>query len=155
MNEPVVSGTKREPGQWLAGEFAGKHFVQFVNLDGTGRDRTEIAAKWIETLAAAVREVDPDRLVTVGMVDWSLDRPGLTSGFDPKKVAKPLDFVCVHVYPERGKVDEAIATLKGFAVGKPVVVEETFPLRCSGAEFDRFLTESRRARERMGHVLLG
>ena len=67
------------------------------------------------------------------MVDWSLDRPGLTSGFVPSTIAPAVDFLCVHLYPKRGKVDEAIKTLEGFAAaGKPVVIEETFPLFCGG-----------------------
>jgi hypothetical protein len=76
-------------------------------------------------------------------VDWSLDRKGLTSGFVPEKVAEDLDFLCVHLYPETGKLDQATETLRGFAVGKPVVVEETFPLKCSPQELDRFIEESR------------
>ena len=143
MNEPVVPGGKREPGGWLGPDFAGKHFVQFVTLDQKDRPRPEIARLWVTTLAAAVRAKDRDHLVTVGLVDWSLDRPGLTSGFVPAKVADDLDFLCVHLYPERGKVDEALTTLKGFAIGKPIVIEETFPLKCSGEEFSRFIHGSR------------
>jgi aryl-phospho-beta-D-glucosidase BglC (GH1 family) len=37
MNEPVVAGGKRKDGDWLPAPFAGKHFVQFINLDQ--RDR--------------------------------------------------------------------------------------------------------------------
>ncbi len=143
MNEPVVPGGKRAPGEWLGGDFAGKHFVQFITLDQKDRPRPEIARLWVETLAKAIREVDREQLITVGLVAWSLDRPGLTSGFVPKTIAGELDFLCVHIYPERGKVDQAIATLKGFAIGKPVVIEETFPLKCSGEEFARFIRESR------------
>ena len=36
-------------------------------------------------------------------------------------------------------MDQALETLKGFQVGKPVVIEETFPLKCSFDEFERFL----------------
>jgi hypothetical protein len=144
MNEPVVpGGPPRKPGDWLGPPFGDKHFVQVITLDQAGRPRPEIARKWIETLARAIRQEDPHHLITVGMVDWSLDRPGLTSGFDPTKVAGPLDFVSVHVYPERGKVEEALKTLKGFDLGKPVVIEETFPLKCSQDEFARFMKESR------------
>ena len=53
-----------------------------------------------------------------------------------------MDFLAVHLYPQTGKVNDAIETLKGFAVGKPVVVEETFPLKCSAAELETFLTKS-------------
>jgi hypothetical protein len=144
MNEPVVPGGKREPRGWLGPPFAGKCFVQFVTLDQKGRPRPQIAAAWVETLVKAVREVDAKHMITVGMVDWGLDRPGLTSGFVPDKIAPLLDFVCVHLYPKAGKVDEAIETLKAFAAaGKPVVIEETFPLSCSIEEFEDFLTRSR------------
>lgn len=143
MNEPVVPGGRREPGDWLGPAFAGKHFVQVVTLDQAGRERPEIARAWIAGLRAAIRKHDRRHLVTVGLVDWSLDRPGLTSGFVPRRIADELDFLCVHLYPERGKVDEAIETLRGFDVGKPVVIEETFPLKCSIEELARFLEDSR------------
>lgn len=139
MNEPVVPGGKRDDGDWLGPAFAGKHFVQFVTLDQKDRPRPEIARKWIEHIVAAVRKVDRRHLVTVGLVDWSLDRKGLTSGFAPDKVTAKLDFLCVHLYPEAGKFDDAAETLKGFAVGKPLVVEETFPLKCSPKELDAFI----------------
>ena len=61
----------------------------------------------------------------------------------PEKIHEPLDFLCVHIYPERGKVDEAIATLKGFNVGKPVGIEETFPLKCTAKEHAEFLERSK------------
>ena len=32
--------------------------------------------------------------------------------------------------------------LAGFAVGKPVLIEETFPLKCSPAEFETFIDKS-------------
>ncbi len=143
MNEPVVTGGKREPPDWLAGEFAGKHFVQFITLDQAGRPRPEIARRWVHTLKEAIRKHDRRHLITVGLVPWSLDRPGLTSGFDPRQFADELDFVCVHLYPERGKVKEALDTLAGFSIGKPVVIEETFPLSCSIEEFQRFIEGSR------------
>ncbi len=80
----------------------------------------------------------------MGLVDWSLDRTGLTSGFVPEKVAAELDFVSVHLYPEKGKLEEALETLEGFAVGKPVVIEETFPLKCSAEELRGFVDDRRR-----------
>lgn len=143
MNEPVVPGDKKR-GDWLAGAFGGKHFVQFITLSAANRTRYEIAKKWIGQLVAAIRKHDRRHLVTVGLVPWSLDRPGLTSGFVPEKVCDDLDFIAVHLYPEKGKVDEAIETLKGFAsVGKPVVIEETFPLKCTADELGEFIDASR------------
>ncbi len=143
MNEPVVAGARREPGAWLGPPFAdGYHYVQFITLDPAGRPRPEIARAWVRQLMAAIRRHDRRHLVTVGLVDWSLDRPGLTSGFVPAVVAPELDFVAVHLYPQAGRVGEALETLRGFAVGRPVLIEETFPLLCSLDEFDAFLRGS-------------
>ncbi|MHB8969364.1 MAG: cellulase family glycosylhydrolase, partial [Pirellulaceae bacterium] len=145
MNEPVVPGGEQPQENWLGPPFAGKHFVQFITRDRGGRPRPQIARQWIDTMVAAIRKHDARHLITVGFVDWSLDRPGLTSGFVPQQVAEPLDFVAVHVYPEKDQVPQALETIRGFhtGVGKPVVIEETFPLKCSFAEMTRFLTESR------------
>lgn len=143
MNEPVVPGGRRADKDWLGPAFAGKHFVQVITLDQAGRPRPEIAKLWIDSLVATIREVNQQHLITVGLVDWSLDRPGLTSGFVPEKVAGKLDFVCVHLYAEKGKVDDALKTLEGFQIGKPVVIEEMFPLKCSPQELDEFVERSR------------
>jgi hypothetical protein len=143
MNEPVVPGGKRPDGDWLGPAFAGSHFVQFVTLDQAGRPRPDIARQWVQHLAVAIRAKDRRHLITVGLVDWSLDRKGLTSGFVPARVAGDLDFVSVHLYPRKGKVKEALDTLAGFAVGRPVLVEETFPLACSPGELGDFIEGSK------------
>lgn len=143
MNEPISPGGQGKVADWLGPALGDKHFVQRIALEARGRERPEIARAWIELLAAAVRKHDQNHLVTVGLVDWSLDRPGLTSGFVPQKVCDPLDFVAVHLYPKSGKVDEAIETLRGFDLGKPIVIEEMFPLGCSLAELDEFVTRSK------------
>ena len=62
-----------------------------------------IARQWCHKLVAAIRKHDQRHLVTVGLVPWSLDRPGLTSGFVPKEIAPELDFIAVHLYPENGQ----------------------------------------------------
>ena len=61
-------------------------------------------------------------------------------------MAPELDFLSVHVYPERGKLDKALETLRGFAAvdpPKPIVIEETFPLSCTPEEFRKFLADSK------------
>ena len=143
MNEPVVPGGRRAEGDWLGQPFGGFCYVQFITLDQGDRPRPEVARAWVARLAAAVREIDRDHLITVGLVDWSLDRPGLTSGFLPASIVPEVDFLAVHLYPQKGKVEEALETLRGFAFGKPVLVEETFPLACSGTEMRQFLRDSR------------
>jgi hypothetical protein len=144
MNEPVVPGGAKKRDDWLGPAFAGKYFVQFIALEAKGRPRHEIARAWVGQLAAAIRQHDRRHLVTVGLVPWSLNRPGMTSGFDPERVADNLDFIAVHIYPKTGKRDEAIDILKGFDVNKPVVIEEIFPLKCSAEELAGFFDESTR-----------
>lgn len=138
MNEPVVGGDK-PAGDWLGPAFAGKHFVQFIARETRGRSRVEIARQWVQTMKSAVREQDREALVTVGMVDWSLDRPGLTSGFVPREAGADLDFLSVHIYPDEKNRALATETLAGFQTGKPVVVEETFPLKCSATDLEAFM----------------
>ena len=147
MNEPVVPGGTRKPGDWLGPSFLGSdsgYFVQFVTLEQRDRPRPEIARQWCHKLVAAIRKHDKRHLVTVGLVPWSLERPGLTSGFVPEKIVGELDFLAVHLYPEKGKVKESLETLSGFAVGKPVVIEEMFPLNCTADELGAFIDQSRR-----------
>ena len=142
MNEPVVPGDGRQD-RWLAPPFAGKCFVQFITRSAAGRPRPQVARAWAAQLAAAIRARDARHLITVGLVPWSLNRPGLTSGFEPAVIAPEVDFIATHIYPEAGKGDEALDTLKGFAVGKPVVVEEMFPLKCSAPELSAFIRHSK------------
>ena len=143
MNEPVVAGGQKKRDDWLGPPFAGKHFVQFITLETKGRPRPDIARQWTRHLVTAIRKHDRRHLITVGLVPWSLDRPGLTSGFIPEKIADGLDFIAVHIYPEKGKLDEAMETLKGFSVKKPVVIEEMFPLKCSAEELGGFIDRSK------------
>lgn len=152
MNEPLSPGGRRKPGQWYSGSnLGGYDFLQFISLDQRDRPRDEVARQWIATLSRAFRRADRRHLITVGLLPWG-PKWGFLSGFIPEKVAPELDFICVHIYPEAGKVPEALAGLKKFAVGKPLVIEETFPLSCSAAELKQFLLESRSiARGWMGH----
>ena len=143
MNEPVVPSGDRKRDEWLGTGFGYKHFVQFIALERKRRNRPDVARDWIRTLTTPIRRHDKRHLITVGLVPWGLDRLGMTSGFDPEKIADDLDFIAMHIYPEKGKIDAAIETVKGFAaVGKPVVIEETFVLKCGGDELDAFIDRS-------------
>jgi hypothetical protein len=140
MNEPVVPGRKRHHKGWLGPEFHGKCFVQFISLDGTQAPRIDIALRWTQQLVDAIKQVDPQRLVTIGLVDWSLEGvEAQSSGFIPERIAPLLDFICAHVYPEYGKVPLAVKTVQRFCLGKPLLLDETFPLRCSVSEIDEFI----------------
>jgi hypothetical protein len=142
MNEPVSPAGQRKGADWLGPPLGDKHFVQRISLDRKDRKREDIAKAWISTLVKAIKEVDQKHLITVGLVDWSLDRPGLSSGFIPDKIAGDLDFLAVHLYHVSGKLQEDMETLKGFQIGKPVIIEEMFPLKSSSKELAEFITAS-------------
>jgi hypothetical protein len=144
MNEPVVPAGRRPDGDWLLpGGIFGKHFNQYVTLDPRGRPRPDIARRWVRHISAAVRAADRRHLVTVGLLSTDWEHEGVSSGVSPDVVAPDLDFVCVHLYPKSGEMDKALKDLKSFAVGKPVVIEELYPLRCSPQELDRFVDASK------------
>jgi hypothetical protein len=143
INEPIVPGEKREPGKWRSGHlFGGYDFVQFIALDPAGRAREDIAAAWCRRMREAIVAHDTQHLITVGLLPWSRQWKHL-SGFLPAKVAPELDFLSVHVYPDSKLPGEALESLKQFAAGKPVVIEETFPLSCTPKELEEFLLASR------------
>ncbi|MCA9161193.1 MAG: hypothetical protein KDA72_22840, partial [Planctomycetales bacterium] len=59
--------------------------------------------------------------------------------FYSPEIAKHFDFVSIHAYPDHDKLDENIAALAVYDIGKPLVVEETFPLSCTLDDMDRFV----------------
>jgi hypothetical protein len=137
INEPFVPARPRKAGDWLAGELAGFHYVQALALDPAGRAPHEIAGRWTGQMVAAIREHDPRHLITLGFL------PNSGTQFI-QAVAEPLDFVCVHIYPKTGEMTEAHETLRKFQVGKPLVVEETFPIHCRSEELVQFIREESR-----------
>lgn len=143
MNEPVLTGGKN-PESWLAGDPLGdKYFVQRITLDARGRKNEEIAKAWVARLTSAIREVDGRTLVTVGVIPWAQVFKGAKPLFHGPEAGKPLDFVAVHFYPKAGKLDETMEALKVYEVGKPLVIEEIFPLGASLEETEAFIERSR------------
>lgn len=67
------------------------------------RCREEVADEWTRRQAQAIKQADPEALVTVGLIQWSvpvvLGRPNLYSAFRPERQAKYLDFLEFHFYP--------------------------------------------------------
>jgi hypothetical protein len=144
MNEPLVPAAPLQAGQWLH-PFAlgGFSYVQYICLDPANRPRTQIARQWLDLMAAAIRKHDRAHLITVGLLPNSVGQSDQASGFDPATIGPALDFISVHIYPQKGKIEESLATLRGFAVGKPVVIEEMFPLNCDAAELGQFIEQSK------------
>jgi len=142
MNEPILPGEKKET-EWLAGEFGGKYFVQRISLDLAGRTRKQVARMWVDKLVAAIRKHDKRHMITVGVIPWAHTFPKAKPLFYSKEVGENLDFVSVHFYPKKGEVQKALSALAVYDVGKPLVIEEVFPLYCGEEEFDAFVEESR------------
>jgi len=143
MNEPVVSaGANRN--DWLAGEpLGGKYFVQRITTDAKGRDGKQIAKEWIAKLASAIRQIDNRHMITVGVIPWAQVFPGAKPVFYSPEACGPLDFTSVHFYPNKGDIAGSLAALKIYNVGKPLVIEEIFPLSCSVEETAAFIDGSR------------
>jgi hypothetical protein len=105
--------------------------------------REEVADEWTRRQAESIRSADPDALVTVGLIQWSVPvlLPGSVryyAAFRPERQAKYLDFLEVHFYPlargayeYRSEADEVanLAYLESVVrevalPGKPVVLAE-------------------------------
>lgn len=143
INEPLSPGDKRKSGDWYAGEFGGFYWLQFITLDPAGRPREQVARDWVRMLVSAIRQEDRRHLVSVGMLPVLPNGVHL-SGFMPKLIAPELDFLCVHIYPPKDNVAEAMMQLDAVAnEGKPVIIEETFPLNCTTETLRQFLLQSR------------
>ncbi len=141
MNEPIVPGKDAET-DWLAGEFGGKQFVQRIALDLAGRTSEQVAKAWVDRMVAAIRKHDKQGLVTVGVIPWAQVWPNADPLFYSPVVAEKLDFASVHFYPRKDEVDRALAALVKYDIGKPLVVEEMFPLHCSIGEMEQFINAS-------------
>lgn len=139
MNEPVVGEPKPGEHPWVGGELGGFHFVQRISNKPAGRDARDVAAVWVETLVRAIRTHDRRTLITVGEIPWSQVWPKARPVFYTPRTAGRLDFVSVHFYPGRDQLQKDVAALAAYDLGKPLVVEEVFPLSCTLADLDRFI----------------
>ncbi len=144
MNEPILPGGDKVETDWLAGDFAGKHFVQRITLDLAGRRREQVAKAWVDRLVAAIRKHDDRHMVTVGVIPWALTWPKAKPLFYSKQVSENLDFASVHFYPKGGEIEKALTALAVYEIGKPLVIEEMLPLSCSVNEMDAFIDGSRK-----------
>jgi hypothetical protein len=104
--------------------------------------REDIADDWTRRQVAAIKSADPDALVTVGLIQWSvpalLPRVSHYSGFRPARQARYLDFLEIHFYPlakgfyEYASAEDEVRNLaylesvvREVAMpGKPVVIGE-------------------------------
>lgn len=65
--------------------------------------RESLADRWVKLQVEAIRSADPNHLVTVGLIQWSvpvvLGRPSQYAAFRPSRIAPMLDFLSIHFYP--------------------------------------------------------
>ena len=143
MNEPIPSGDLK--GDWLPGQpLGGLYFMQRLTTDMRGRTEQEVAKEWIAEMSAAIRAVDKRHMITVGLAQWEQTfGPGAKSAFCDPDVSATLDFLCVHCYPRQGKLDDDLAILKDYDTGKPLVIEEVFPLSADVETTAEFIRRSR------------
>jgi hypothetical protein len=143
MNEPILGGGKN-PKDWLPGPpFAGSYFLQRITTDMHGRRDEQVAGAWVKTLTSAIREVDDRHLITVGEIPWAQVFKGAKPLFGSKAVGGPLDFISVHFYPKPDALEESMAALRVYEVGKPLVVEEIFPLSAGIDQTAKFIETAR------------
>jgi hypothetical protein len=104
--------------------------------------REDLAARWVRLQTESIRAVDPNHLITVGLIQWSVpalqDRPSLHAAFRPARMASYVDFLSIHFYPLDGDpqaspldLERNLAYLrfvleyvKASAPAKPLVVGE-------------------------------
>ncbi len=140
VNEPIIGGPAKEgEPRWVGGELGGFYFIQKISEDANGRTGTEIAEAWVSKLTQAIRQADAETPITIGVIPWAQVWPNAKPVFYAPEVAKHFDFVSVHSYPAKDEVDKAVAALAVYDIGKPLVVEETFPLNCTMEEMDQFV----------------
>jgi cellulase (glycosyl hydrolase family 5) len=143
MNEPLVSTEHRSPGEWThASELHGLRYLEYINLDPAGRPATDIVRAWVRQMTAAIRKHDARHLITLGMV-WIDGVEPEKIPISPSSIAPVVDFFAPHIYPATKRIDRALDSLTRYKVGRPIVVEETFPLNCTPTEYADFLRRSR------------
>jgi hypothetical protein len=143
MNEPAVPGPGRE-ADWLAEPWVnGRTYVQRLTRDLRGRPRWEVGRAWLRRMTRAIRAHDARHLITVGTFLIGEQAEQLPIGATPSQLAQEVDFLSVHLYPQEGALEQSLTELRALNVGKPVLVEETAPLRCSVETYGDFIRRSK------------
>lgn len=65
--------------------------------------REWLADRWVRLQVEAIRSVDSNHLITVGLIQWSvpvnIGRPSRYAAFRPSRIAPLVDFLSIHFYP--------------------------------------------------------
>ena len=149
QNEPFTA--KPGASRKSIGCFTMSEGREFCYCNPHFRDRhTEspdsLARRWTEKMVASIREYDRNHLITLGLLPSAAPvfQPG-NPGFNVAAVAPALDVICIHLYPDRrvparekSEPDSSYISVNrdwlemtlryAGQFGKPVIVEEWFPL---------------------------
>ena len=94
-----------------------------------------LALNWLTRLTKTIKEIDTSRLVTLGLCGLNLPYSKYYSSFSPELIKPYVDFICIHFVPKtitrepyKDNTKEFMKHIKTAYVGKPLVVEEFFPL---------------------------
>jgi hypothetical protein len=106
------------------------------------RFREGLAQAWVARQAQTIRTADPQALVTVGLIQWSVPAQRIPidqyTAFRPETIARHLDFMELHFYPlakgvyryeDQAAEDANLAVVECMArecakPGKPLVIAE-------------------------------
>lgn len=136
MSEPVVRLEADAP--WYSGQIEDYRFVQAVARGVPEDQANAVGREWVLRLRAAVREHDPQGLVTFGAMGGFYGGP---LGVD--NVGPLLDLVSPHIYPDVEDPGYALRIVHRYlAAGKPLVIGETHSFQSSPALFAEFLREA-------------
>lgn len=137
INEPItpVAATT----DWTPGEVDGFSRVQQLVLDPSGRAPSDIAAAWRRKMRDAIRSRDATVLISVGQLPIATQ-----PGFTPNESIEQLDLLAVHVYPDSNDLAASAEVIDAFvSAARPVLVEETFAVNCTGDEWEQFVNDTR------------
>ena len=139
MNEPVIGKPQEDDDHpWLGKPLDDFYFVQRICIKPGKRKREDIVEAWVSQMVGAIHSEDKETLVTVGVIPWANVWPNAKPVFYAPNVAQYFDFVSVHFYPS-ADTEKTVKAVQVYDIGKPIVIEETFPLSCTQAEFERFV----------------
>lgn len=138
-NEPIIGAPKAGEHPWVTGELGGFCFLQRISHNPAGRDQKGVAAAWVRAMVQAIRRHDDATPVTVGVIPWAFVWPTAKPVFYSPRALQYLDIVSVHVYPKPNNLEKELTALAVYDLGKPLVIEEIFPMACSVADLDEFI----------------
>jgi hypothetical protein len=157
MNEPIATNAK----SWCLGTVDGYCYVQALASGSDRRSARTLAAAWAQTMRRTIRRTGNTTLLSTGliMLGPTSSKPTGCSmvhghGAWAAAIARSFDLVAIHVYP-RGRIPLWIQSANNCKVpGKPLVIEETFNLRATPLNEQRFVagTQSGSARPYNRHA---